>query len=116
MVELRANTVIRPDGPGLFDCTVNGIDIQWTVNGNVLNIQGSRPVGFFAENPNVPNAVAILIITRDVVNPNLELVNRTSVLRLVPEPDAVGPIAVTCGGSGVGQCTVNVSISGECLY
>lgn len=101
--------MISPNEVGLFDCSVIGADLRWTVNGVEFIFAGANQPGNLQNSNLPPNTIAALLV-RVIVNDTTLEGSRTSVLRYVPDPGFTGSITVSCEGLLFDICTTTVFV------
>ena len=111
-VDLGGSNVLYPGQFGLFECTVNGLDVKWFTPSGELTILGGMNVGETSLLANTGTYASVTI--RDP--PDQEFGRRTSVLHYELDPGFTGVVNITCAGigGGIGVCTKLVEANGEC--
>ena len=115
---ILGNRKICPNEVGLYQCTINGVDLRWTVNGtdHYALFSATDGVGLATvNNNNIPNAI-IFLTERIITNETTMEGTRISVMQYTPPPDYTGYISMTCsGGSNAGECRNCIyAVGGKC--
>ena len=111
---ILGNRKICPNEVGLYQCTINGVDLRWMVNKTDAFFPGTHEVGFATIN-NIPNAI-IFLTERIITNETTYNGTRISVMQYTPPPDYTGYINMTCsGGNNASECSNCIyAVGGKC--
>ena len=105
-ITFQGPTTIDSNEFGLFTCSVSGILLRFTVDGQNLHFEGSEERRQIEQ---ATNALAMLVAAELSDN---QFGIRTAILAYIPNPGFTGNFIVDCGGElPVGTCTANVTVT-----
>ena len=83
---------------GLFECSINGSDLRWSIDSEHLSFNGSASTGSIRSFPNTSTFASLVM--RTVTDPAANQGMRISVLHFEPGPGFTGTTNISCSGTG----------------